>query len=1192
MTDPETQRNPVEELAEEFLTRYRRGERPALTEYTRRHPDLADDIRELFPALLLMEEAGAPGPDAAATAPAALAAPRRLGDYRIVREVGRGGMGVVYEAEQEALGRRVALKVLPPALAADATCLRRFRREARSAARLHHSNIVPVFDVGESGGVHYYAMQFIEGQALDAVLRELRRLAGPAGPRPEATVPVPIGPGIPAALPETACLAEALRTGQHSARPTAAAGTPAVVDELSFVRSDPPHGAGPQQTDVPTPVVAEAAAGPAGQSGLSAPSRHDYFRAAARLALQAAEALAYAHGQRILHRDVKPANLLLDLQGTLWVTDFGLAKEEGDDLTRTGAVPGTLRYMAPERFGGVTDARSDVYSLGATLYELLTLRPAFEETDQNRLMRQVLHEEPPRPSQVDARVPRDLETICQKAMAKEPGRRYSSAAALADDLTRFLTDRPIKARRTSLPERAWRWARRHPGWAAATLLLVMFAVSMAAAAVVLRGQLARVRQAEADKSEQLWEARFAGARVTRLGRRPGQRFDSLAALEDLARERPDPRVRDEMAACCALSDLRAVRRWPIDPPGSPQVQVCAFDQDLRLYARLDRAGGLTVHRAADGTLVRRLAGQFEQPVLSPDGHYLAARRAPDGPLVVWRLDAEPPVIDAAADGPAGGADFTPDSRAVVSSGPAGTIIVRNLEGGPPVRLASGRPDRFPLWQHAGAFAVHPDGRRFAVVLASMLQVPQSGGIPLFRTVQVRDLRTGEVKAELPEADSRNASGLAWHPGGDLLAVCRNDDQGGVRLWDVAGKRSHFLPCESGVSRAAFSPAGDLLVSADERGRLSLWEPVTGRLLFTTPARCPGLRFGRDGFLAAGLEDGQAVLWEVVAASDYRTLRHPDPERNRKGYDCCALDPAGRFLAVGGQAGIDLWDIDTGRLRGMLPVKSGCRDLAFEAPGVLLSLAWGGKVSRWQLGDGGKLPAAGAPLDLSAVKPAFANKNTTSEQALYGYSIAASRTLGVTALSTGDTVIVLHRGPPQRPVLLEPHTIGHDLALSPDGRRAATGDNTGTVIKVWDTDSGALVKELPTGEPGGLGFSPDGRWLLTTAGGCRLWDAATWQPGPVLGGTAFAFAADEPRLMAAATGKGAIRLLDPATGHDYVRLEDPDADVAAWIGLSADGGQLIVLSRESRSVHVWDLRAIRRRLDASGLAGDWPHVPRD
>ncbi len=179
---------------------------------------------------------------------------------------------------------------------------------------------------------------------------------------------------------------------------------------------------------------------------------------------QAADALDYAHSQGVVHRDIKPSNLLLDADGTVWVTDFGLAKGEADadDLTHSGDLLGTLRYAPPERFAGRSDARGDVYGLGLTLYELLTLRPAFSETDRSKLLEQVLHAEPPRPRRLVASLPRDLETIVLKAIDRDPARRYQTAGELADDLRRFLDDRPIRAKPTIWPERLWRWGRRNP----------------------------------------------------------------------------------------------------------------------------------------------------------------------------------------------------------------------------------------------------------------------------------------------------------------------------------------------------------------------------------------------------------------------------------------------------------------------------------------------------------------------------------------------------------------------------------------------------------------------------------------------------------------------------------------------------------------------------------------------------------
>jgi serine/threonine protein kinase len=320
----------LERLAEEFVERHRRGEHPALSEYADRHPDLATEIRDLFPALVKIEHLKPAAGDLTGdfipeNSRRDGTTPEQLGDYRILREIGHGGMGVVYEAEQVSLGRHVALKVLPAAGLMNATFLERFRREAKAAARLHHTNIVPVFGVGEANGVHFYAMQFINGQSLDQVLSDVRRLRK--------------HPGTVAGVddqPRTTSedsVAQGLLTGQF-ALPLA---------------GEPDKAQPPTVTGQPTPP-----AQPWSATGLSAGgSEALYFRSVARVGLQAADALAYAHRQGILHRDIKPSNLLLDQQGTVWITDFGLAKAEGaDELTNTGDIVGTIRFMAPERFDG------------------------------------------------------------------------------------------------------------------------------------------------------------------------------------------------------------------------------------------------------------------------------------------------------------------------------------------------------------------------------------------------------------------------------------------------------------------------------------------------------------------------------------------------------------------------------------------------------------------------------------------------------------------------------------------------------------------------------------------------------------------------------------------------------------------------------------------------------------------------
>jgi serine/threonine protein kinase len=385
--DNDDVRDPFERIAEEFVERRRKGESPSVDEYAKRYPEHAEAIRKLLPAVAMIERLGQ-GAEHPAQTELARPIPAKLGDFRIIRQLGRGGMGVVYEAVQESLGRSVALKVIHQ-VQPDSGRLQRFQREAQAVARLHHTNIVPIFAVGEHDGVPYYAMQYIRGRGLDALLEEWRR------------------------------------------------GKPLPSEERR--------------------------------------------RFAARIGIQAAEALQYAHDQGILHRDVKPANLLVDEQASVWITDFGLAKLAGhDDLTKSGDVIGTLRYLAPESLKGQTGPENDIYSLGLTLYELITLNSPFGELSPSERLRQLSESEPTRPRNLDPTIPRDLETIVLKAIAPEPAHRYRTARALADDLRSFNEDRPIRARRLSIAERIVLWSRRNRAIAAlmaiATAALVLAAI--------------------------------------------------------------------------------------------------------------------------------------------------------------------------------------------------------------------------------------------------------------------------------------------------------------------------------------------------------------------------------------------------------------------------------------------------------------------------------------------------------------------------------------------------------------------------------------------------------------------------------------------------------------------------------------------------------------------------------------------
>jgi eukaryotic-like serine/threonine-protein kinase len=402
-------------VLEDYLAELERGGRPQPDELLARHPDLADQLKVYLDQLDLLHEAAvrfrvAEPPDGAATP--ARDDLGRVGDFQLLREVGRGGMGIVYEAEQISLGRRVALKVLPLAATLDPRHLQRFHNEARAAACLHHTNIVPVYAVGSERGVHFYAMQLIDGQTLAAVIQGLRQSGGKEAPA--------------------------------SAAPSAASTAP--------------------QAALSTAKPGRDAA---------------YFRKAAELGVQAAEALDHAHQRGIVHRDIKPANLMVDGCGNLWVADFGLAQIQTDaKLTLTGDLVGTLRYMSPEQAlakRAVVDHRTDVYSLGATLYELLTLEPAFSGQDREEILRQIAFEEPRPLRRVNRAVPEELATIVAKAMEKNPAERYGTAQDLADDLRNYLEDRPLQARRPSLRQRVQKWLRRHSAVVRSAFLLVLLA---------------------------------------------------------------------------------------------------------------------------------------------------------------------------------------------------------------------------------------------------------------------------------------------------------------------------------------------------------------------------------------------------------------------------------------------------------------------------------------------------------------------------------------------------------------------------------------------------------------------------------------------------------------------------------------------------------------------------------------------
>jgi serine/threonine protein kinase/Flp pilus assembly protein TadD len=568
------------------------------------NPEHEDRLRQLWPALQLLAEAS--GPD---RQPITLGfsdddiAHGALGDFRLIREVGRGGMGIVYEAEQISLNRNVALKVLPFAATMDPRHLQRFRNEAQAAACLHHPNIVPVHGVGCDRGVHYYAMQLIEGQTLAEVIQNLT-------PRP----PSRSGKGEGATPPQP--LLEAERGSGFLPSPPASGGEGMGV---RVVHSTAPNAL------------------------LSTKRDRAHFRSIATLIASAADALEYAHSMGVVHRDIKPANLMLDFSplpapgrgdggegAHLWITDFGLAKlqspdRQGGDLTLTGDVIGTLRYMSPEQAlakHGLVDHRTDIYSLGATLYELLTLKPAVPGNDKAEILKAIAWGEPIPLRKHDKSIPAELETITLKCLAKEPGERYATAGEVAEDLRRWLGDRAIKARPATLWQRTRKWSRRHP---AATFAL---SVGTFVALAVIGGWYHQKAVAEATARAvlpEVEELQAAGRYVEALAvaRRAGDLLPRFGGDAELRR------IVDEQIADIAFQ--ARVEEIRLEQSG---LEIDHFDQNAAkpLYPQAFLDYGVDVVSGEESAVVASLSRRAIRTELVA---------ALDG----WSLVADPPIAD-------------------------------------------------------------------------------------------------------------------------------------------------------------------------------------------------------------------------------------------------------------------------------------------------------------------------------------------------------------------------------------------------------------------------------------------------------------------------------------------------------------------------------------------------------------------
>jgi WD40 repeat protein/serine/threonine protein kinase len=1175
MSEPTLGNDLFDEVMESFVQRLRRGDCPSVGEYTAKYPDLAERIEKLFPAIVVMEKLGSldggqPDSNALRPAGATYRIPTQLGEYRVLREVGRGGMGIVFEAVQESLGRHVALKVLPFHGLLNPTHLERFRREARAAARLHHTNIVPVFGVGEHVGIHYYAMQFILGQGLDEVLREVRRIR--ADGTALATPGEPTVPGIAASV------AEGLLSGQFSgsgSKPAVAPHAAPAADALSDTLRPGNNAATGSSANQGSASVANS------PERLSSSSEAQYFRGVAQIGLQVAGALEYAHEQGVLHRDIKPSNLLLDTAGRVWVTDFGLAKaEDSDELTSPGDIVGTVTYMAPERFAGEADERSDVYGLGATLYEMLTLRPAFLDKNRGRLIERVTREEPYQPSTIDRHIPRDLETIVLKAITKEPARRYQTAVELAEDLRRFLADRPIRSRRTSAFEKTWRWCRRNPAVAvtsalaagalvAALVLSLALAIHQHNAAENLRAALeqAQIQRGLADQATGQLRAEQEQTKAA---------FDEAQSQKRLAERLSTTYAMHQGLNLCDQGDVGLGLLWlaqslRIAPDHAPDLQhvvranLGAWKPQCRPLKALLQHGDAVIAIAYSRDGNRLLTGSWDTGarIWTTDGALL-------GP-VFWHGSTVDDV------------DLSLDGRFALASGPIGA----------------------QLWEVATG---KPVGRRCGgnIVKAAVLNPADETIVTIDKEGNLKrwDGHTGEARGDIGSIAAWPYA-LAMSPDGATLLT--GDADRTARLWDAVTGRRKIPPIlhTARVRCVAFDARGARFITGTLDGTAQVWDAHTGKPLgppLPHGGEIRAVSFSRDGAeILTGSTNGTAQRWN---AHTFRRLG--PPLRCRGQVFCAAFSPDRRAVATGGTENVaQLWDISgpataeesvlrhdywvravavsrDGRqvLTGSDDCTAQLWDAKSGAPvGPRLQHPWPkARVRAVAIGADGKLLLTGS-LDGCARLWEAANGRLVAELKcadeiwVVAFSPDGKRFLTGDAHGRIQSWDAVNR---QRidPFFQHPAKV-NALAYSPDGRVIVSGGQDKTVRR-WLAQTGQpLGESLQHGDAvWAVAFSPDGRHLVTGSwdGTARFWDTAT---GNALGAPfphhakveAVAFSPDGKTVVTAGLDEAA-RLWDVATRQPIGPPMKHD-NIVLSVAFFPDGKRLITGSADN-AAHVWSV----------------------
>jgi serine/threonine protein kinase/WD40 repeat protein len=1116
----------LDRLVEEFNDRFRRGERPSVHDYCLKHPELADDLRDLLPAVARVEGAK---DVLAEVGPPAKPKVGEMGDFHIFREIGHGGMGVVFEAQQVSLGRRVALKVLTHHLMRDDKQRRRFEREAKAAARLHHTNIVPVHGYGEHDGTPYYVMQFIHGMGLDAVIEELARMA-PAATHAPGSPPAPSRVDNRAASIITRSLLTGVfrpptdELGEDPADPTrtAAAGLVDPPPAVVVLNSSDPPGRRPADTSGVTSSVTLP-----GQSATTAGGKAralTYWQSVARVGVQVADALAYAHTQGVVHRDVKPSNLLLDLNGTVWVTDFGLAKaDDSDNLTRTGDVLGTLRYMPPEAFEGKADALGDVYALGLTLYELVALRPAYDERDRNRLIKQVTNSEPTPLGRARRGVPRDLETVITKAIDRDPARRYATAADFRDDLQRFVDDEPIKARRQSQWESAHRWARHHPGIATLAAVLAALLVLVTAGSLIVAGLMSDLARKEAQAAA---DERSARREAVEAGRRETDARRAAEGASELARRQVARLHVNNGNAYLTGPDLGPALLW-YGRAWYSDVAAGADDTNHRL--RIGRSLqsqpqliGLAVHDAAVSEAVIDGSGKVAVTLTVSGAAYLCE-------LATGRktLLPHPSPVTAVAFRPAGDYAVTAatDGTAVVWDATAGKKL-HTLNHGEPVS-------------------------HVALVAKGSLVSTTSGKVG----VRLWDVTTGKRAGTALAVPG--AYYATFDPdGGKLLTA---DSAGFARVWDTLTGEPLGTPRPHGPRTKRESELGY------RRG------PV-----FTPD----GNRVVTSDAVKGSTDPNEYEQWLWPAAGEGGPLWGPVPVNHGRGY---AFSPDGKYLLAAGSSN-GLFDLATGEKLATVTAPRETQVVCFAGDTAFFVGSTGGLLQQYVIRPN---PEAKAVSVVPGRVWGHAAENFTYLGGVPGRGLFAAGSDGTARLyadpdSWSKTSYSMDCGRAHR---LRTFGDGPErIAYSPDGLVECRYGPHGPP-RVGRRGVGEWPVTLATDGPvTAVRFSAGGEILYTSDGqSLRCWRPATGAPvGPAIalpgGGVTAASSHDGTSIAVYSRADKLVRVYDTATGAPRLTFPFdamPHAESATSVNCRfSPDDKLLAIADDHFPAHleVWDIPA--------------------